>query len=150
MLQCAIMISREYQMKSYHLILHTSNFWYNVMLYDMISYTKWYQYILFYTVSYDIIWYSWNIMCLVLCIIVGNRKRIPAPMWLQAGGPKRHSDMQIRSGENLNHLKRKYKQSLCLYCAGKFWMCNLFVLWDVSYMARRGGEGEVIEKVKEG
>ena len=148
MLQCAIMISREYQINqtiSYY-IHHISD----VMEYDMISYTKWYRYILFYTVSYDIIWHSWNVICLVLCIIVGNRKRIPAPMWLQAGGPKRHSDMQIRSGENLNHLKRKYKQSLCLYCAGKFWMCNLFILWDVSYMAKRGGEGKVIEKVKEG
>lgn len=48
----------------------------------------------------------------------GNRKRIPAPMWLQAGGPKRHSDVQLQSGENLSNLKRKYKQSLCLYCAG--------------------------------
>ena len=40
-------------------------------------------------------------------------------MWLQAGGPKRHSDVQIQSGENLTNLKRKYKQSLCLYCAGE-------------------------------
>ena len=67
--------------------------------------------------------HSHNLFSLVLhpvtYILAGNRKRIPAPMWLQAGGPKRHSDMQIRSGENLNHLKRKYKQSLCLYCAGE-------------------------------
>eukprot|EP00596_Hydrurales_sp_CCMP1899_P008748 CAMPEP_0119040208 /NCGR_PEP_ID=MMETSP1177-20130426/10069_1 /TAXON_ID=2985 /ORGANISM="Ochromonas sp, Strain CCMP1899" /LENGTH=350 /DNA_ID=CAMNT_0007005031 /DNA_START=95 /DNA_END=1148 /DNA_ORIENTATION=- len=47
----------------------------------------------------------------------GNRKRIPAPMWLQASGPKHHSDVQLKSGENLASLKRKYKQSLCLYCA---------------------------------
>jgi hypothetical protein len=49
---------------------------------------------------------------------VGYRKRIPAPMWLQASGPKHHSDVQLKSGENLASLKRKYKQSLCLYCAG--------------------------------
>ena len=58
----------------------------------------------------------------------GNRKRIPAPMWLQAGGPKRHSDVQLQSGENLTNLKRKYKQSLCLYCAGTINNSSLLAL----------------------
>ena len=54
-------------------------------------------------------------------------------MWLQAGGPKRHSDVQLQSGENLTNLKRKYKQSLCLYCAGE--NCILFYIyfWYLLY-----------------
>jgi hypothetical protein len=55
----------------------------------------------------------------LILLIDGNRKRIPAPMWLQASGPKHHSDVQLKTGINLASLKRKYKKSLCLYCAGR-------------------------------
>jgi len=43
--------------------------------------------------------------------------KIPLPPWLQAQGEKTHSDVQLASGADLSKVKKKYRSSLCLYCA---------------------------------
>jgi hypothetical protein len=46
--------------------------------------------------------------------------KIPLPPWLQAVGEKRHSEKQLASTSDLSKIKKKYRQSLCMYCARIF------------------------------
>lgn len=39
------------------------------------------------------------------------------PVWLSATGEKQHSEKQLQSGVDLSRTKKKYRMSLCLYCA---------------------------------
>jgi len=39
------------------------------------------------------------------------------PVWLSATGDKQHSEKQLQSGVDLSRTKKKYRMSLCIYCA---------------------------------
>ena len=44
-------------------------------------------------------------------------QKIPLPPWLQYHGEKTHSDQQLSSENNLSNVKKKYRKSMCMYCA---------------------------------
>jgi hypothetical protein len=52
--------------------------------------------------------------------MVGPSFKIPLPPWLQAMGEKKHSEKQQNSTSDLSKIKKKYRQSYCLYCARVF------------------------------